>query len=250
MGKSKYLIEDFVEDTNACKTTDEAFLLYREAIGQYGFDSAVYTFVTDHIAANQKAGHGVKCNFPDDWMDHYSSNNYQEIDPVIEQVHRTPKAFSWTNLVKLEHLTDAQINILRQAEDAGLSNGVGIPLYGPRAELAGVGLAAKDGAEKIDNNLLSKLQLITEQFHIVYCSLGGPDTVPNVPHLTPKELEVIKWLTIGKTKEEIGIIIGCSESTVRFHIKNIFIKLDVTSKTQAVTKAIRLGLITYDIIKI
>lgn len=59
--------------------------------------------------------------------------------------------------------------------------------------------------------------------------------------LTAKELEVLKWVQEGKTNEEIGIILGRTKWTVKFHLKNIMKKLDVTSRTQAVSKSIGLG---------
>ena len=84
-----YLIEEFIEDTNACTSREEAFDLYQKAISQFGFDSAVYTFITDHKAADIKAKHAVQCNFPEDWMKHYVANDYQDIDPAIVYAFRT-----------------------------------------------------------------------------------------------------------------------------------------------------------------
>lgn len=60
-------------------------------------------------------------------------------------------------------------------------------------------------------------------------------------NLTAKELEVLKWVQEGKTNEEIGIILGRTKWTVKFHLKNVMRKLDVTSRTQAVSKSIGLG---------
>jgi DNA-binding CsgD family transcriptional regulator len=47
----------------------------------------------------------------------------------------------------------------------------------------------------------------------------------------------------GKTNWEIARILGLSERTVRFHVGGIFEKLDVTSRTQAVARALGSGLI-------
>jgi DNA-binding CsgD family transcriptional regulator len=48
----------------------------------------------------------------------------------------------------------------------------------------------------------------------------------------------------GKTNWEIARIIGLSERTVRFHVGSIFTKLEVTSRTQAVARAMGAGLIS------
>lgn len=62
-------------------------------------------------------------------------------------------------------------------------------------------------------------------------------------HLSPRELTVLLWMKEGKTNWEIARIIGLSERTVRFHVGSIFEKLDVTSRTQAVARALGAGLI-------
>ena len=62
-------------------------------------------------------------------------------------------------------------------------------------------------------------------------------------HLSFRELTVLHWMKEGKTNWEIAKIVGLSERTVRFHVGNIFNKLDVTSRTQAVACALGDGLI-------
>ena len=62
-------------------------------------------------------------------------------------------------------------------------------------------------------------------------------------HLSPREIIVLLWMKEGKTNWEIAKILGLSERTVRFHVGRIFEKLDVTSRTQAVARALGIGLI-------
>jgi len=58
---------------------------------------------------------------------------------------------------------------------------------------------------------------------------------------TPRELEVLQLLAQGLTNGQIGHQLGIAERTVRFHVENLFDRLDVESRTEAVVKAIRLG---------
>lgn len=62
-------------------------------------------------------------------------------------------------------------------------------------------------------------------------------------HLTPRELECLRWTMEGKTAWEVGTILGISERTAVLHLNNAMHKLDCSSKHQAVLKALRLGLI-------
>lgn len=67
---------------------------------------------------------------------------------------------------------------------------------------------------------------------------------PSTPSLSPRELEVLRWTREGKTAWEAGQLMSISEPTVKYHLKNILVKLDATSKHVAVLKAISMGLIS------
>lgn len=61
--------------------------------------------------------------------------------------------------------------------------------------------------------------------------------------LTPREVEILGMLAEGLGNKEIAWRLKISEHTVKFHISSIFTKLEVSSRTEAVTLGIRLGLI-------
>src|ERR671917_15348 len=63
------------------------------------------------------------------------------------------------------------------------------------------------------------------------------------PRLTERELEVIRALARGKSNKEIAHALGISEKTVRNHASNIYKKLHIFDRTQAVIYAIRRGLV-------
>lgn len=63
------------------------------------------------------------------------------------------------------------------------------------------------------------------------------------PSLTERELEVIKALAQGKSNKQIAQVLGISEKTVRNHASNIYKKLHIFDRTQAVIYAIRKGLV-------
>lgn len=64
--------------------------------------------------------------------------------------------------------------------------------------------------------------------------------------LSPKELEVLKWLKSGKSTWDISVILGISERTVKFHVSNIMQKLDASSRTHAVAIALEQGLVAIE----
>jgi DNA-binding NarL/FixJ family response regulator len=61
--------------------------------------------------------------------------------------------------------------------------------------------------------------------------------------LTARELEVLTLLARGNSNKDIGASLYISETTVKSHLRSIFSKLDVLSRTEAVTVASRRGLV-------
>jgi len=61
--------------------------------------------------------------------------------------------------------------------------------------------------------------------------------------LTGRELGVLMLLARGKSNKEIGANLFISETTVKGHLRNIFTKLNVLSRTEAITVASRRGLV-------
>ena len=57
--------------------------------------------------------------------------------------------------------------------------------------------------------------------------------------LSERERQIMHWVALGKTNPEIACILRISEFTVKNHIKNIFSKLDVSKRAQAVARLTR-----------
>ena len=56
--------------------------------------------------------------------------------------------------------------------------------------------------------------------------------------LTPRQAEVVAWVTQGKSNGMIGTILGISPRTVQKHLERAFPKLGVESRTEAATHAL------------
>ncbi len=71
------------------------------------------------------------------------------------------------------------------------------------------------------------LLLLTEQ--------NGAATVERLARyrLTPREIEVLRWIAEGKSNAEIAIILGISVSTAKQHVERILAKLGVENRTAA-----------------
>jgi DNA-binding NarL/FixJ family response regulator len=73
-------------------------------------------------------------------------------------------------------------------------------------------------------------------------AMDSDQFTPDEP-LTPREMEVLQRLAEGLTNKAIAQELGISEHTIKFHVNAIMGKLHAQSRTEAVVRATRLGLI-------
>jgi DNA-binding NarL/FixJ family response regulator len=64
--------------------------------------------------------------------------------------------------------------------------------------------------------------------------------------LSARELQVLEEMAAGKRNKEIGADLSIAEDTVKMHVKNILEKLQVSDRTEAVTVALRRGILHLD----
>ncbi|HEX8545238.1 MAG TPA: helix-turn-helix transcriptional regulator [Pseudomonas sp.] len=61
-------------------------------------------------------------------------------------------------------------------------------------------------------------------------------------HLTPREIEILRWSAEGKTAADIAIILSMKERTVHFHVANAVQKMGACNKISAVVQAALSGM--------
>ena len=70
----------------------------------------------------------------------------------------------------------------------------------------------------------------------------GPPAVPPAVPLSARELDVLRHLAAGRSNREIARALHLTEGTVKNHVTNVLVKLDVRDRTQAALRAHALGL--------
>ncbi len=119
------------------------------------------------------------------------------------------------------------------AAEAWAAGAQGLLLRDAGAErLAAAVTAVAHGLTAFDPTLVAALAPIREQ---------APRPLPEA--LTPRELEVLRLLAEGLSNKAIARRLEISEHTVKFHTNAIMSKLGAQSRTEAVVRATRLGLI-------
>lgn len=122
---------------------------------------------------------------------------------------------------------------LRHLEHLPLHGWAILPLDASAAELEAALLASAQGLVTLSLTLAK--QLINPRHYSSNNTLIEP--------LTPRESEVLALLGEGLPNKLIALRLTISQHTVKFHISSIFTKLGASSRTDAVTRGARLGLI-------
>jgi DNA-binding NarL/FixJ family response regulator len=125
--------------------------------------------------------------------------------------------------------SDEEESVLRSAVQAGVTG------YLSKHESAAQVLQAVRGAAR-GEALIAPYMLARLLQGLQKKDVPGPATP-----LTPRELEVLRSLSLGQDNEAVASTLKMSPNTVRTHVQNILSKLDVHSKLEAVSKGIREG---------
>jgi DNA-binding NarL/FixJ family response regulator len=81
----------------------------------------------------------------------------------------------------------------------------------------------------------------------VMAHIVGHNEMPAVEQLTERELEVLTLVGSGFTNKAIGVQLNISDRTVQGHLARIFTKLNASSRTEAVMRAVSLGWLSADL---
>jgi DNA-binding NarL/FixJ family response regulator len=92
-------------------------------------------------------------------------------------------------------------------------------------------------------SIASGLIVIDEPLAGALLRLAGPGSARDTLELTRRELEVLQHLALGLPNREIAERLFISERTAKFHVNAILSKLGARSRTEAVVRAARAGLV-------
>ena len=204
-----------------------------------GFDYAAYGFRFPFPLSSPRIV--MINNYPTDWQTRYREQGYLGIDPTVRHGTQSLLPIVWSDEVfssTPEFWEEARSFGLRVgwAQSNRDASGVAGMLSLSRSEdtLTDAELSAKE----------LKMTWLTQIAHLGMARCLMSKMLPESKvELTERELTTLRWTGDGKTSEQISDILGISESTVNFHIRNAVSKLGTANKLGATVKAAMLGLL-------
>ena len=180
-------------------------------------------------------------NYPAAWQARYLAKGYVGVDPTVRHGMRSLSPIVWS-----DEVFASAPELWEEARSFGLA--VGWAQSSRDASgVAGMLTLARGGEPLSDSELRAKglmMSWLAQSAHQSMARLLTPKLLPESEiRLTERELAVLRWTGDGKTSSEISQILGISDSTVNFHIRNAVAKLGTVNKLAATVKAAMLGML-------
>lgn len=185
-------------------------------------------------------------NFPDGWEDGWKQ--FMTVDPYYRACFDGTLPIDWNDVQGSEQLSRSQRAACSYLGDFGLSRGTTVPVHLPMGRFAVMSAIVDRSCANWDDirdrsrePLFRLMHIFTKVIHDL--KLQDQIEIVRCTKLTPRETECLRWTSAGKTSGEISTILDRSPETVRLHVKNAIAKLGASNRSQAVAKAVHLGII-------
>ncbi len=249
-------VERFIAGLQDCATVEETVALFSSIIremGYHGFDA--YSFGTDTFNNVDQPGNFVVCDYDMQVITDYVRDGWMQMCPTIAETARGKVPFDYVAFldrsppsasVKWQKFMLKMFGVrhawLVPLSTTSINKGVTVYMRGKGPKVEAQFEATRHQIHLIASYLMDTLDAI----HGMESGNGNGKAAENGAKstLSSREIDCLHWAAQGKSNREIGDILGVSENTVRFHLKNAYRKLDVSSRSQAVIAAVRDGLIS------
>lgn len=200
--------------------------------------------VSYHVYGEANTSHASQSvhtdGFPDDWVSNYIDHDYVEIDPIPDLARRRTKPFLWSDVENLRSISVHARKFLQDLQLHHLGDGLAFQVFGPNLRNAYVGLGFGQDNVKVTDIQIALYQAAAQALHLRYCELTD-DPEQDAVVLSPRELEVLKWIARGKSNSVIADLMSVSPHTIDTLVRRMFSKLDVADRTTAAIKGIGAG---------
>lgn len=183
----------------------------------------------------------INVSYSNDWLYSYGKNGYASVDPVLQSLLASFKTQVWKQTYG-NASSPKQLEFIQEARSFGLTHGITTGILERNRGFATF-FSFAGGDANGTARYRGLLEYCIPYLHRVLIANTHTPLSDRARGLSPREMTVLLWMKEGKTNWEIARIVGVTERTVRFHVEGIFMKLDASSRTQAVAVAMEHGLL-------
>lgn len=214
------------------------------------FSNVKYAYAI--MSKRNPADFSIISNRPE-WFQVYIENNFQFIDPVLITALYRVSPFSWDENIMLNKGVKVP-KLFDMARNHNIINGYTFVLHDHNNNLVVLSIMldehCDDNIEEVIQMNKGKLQMLLINAHEKLTALYQEqatktdfDEMNTREIFSKRENEIIYWASVGKSYQEIALILGIKLTTVKYHIGNAVKKLGVTNMKHAIRLSMELQLI-------
>lgn len=219
--------------------TDDRFRLFLDDLcDRLEFDHASYATVNPINGDVQGFA-----NYRPEWIEYYTAKGLHRVDPTLHLARQSIAPLDWDRLERNEQFRA----VFDEAPGYGVAaRGLSIPIRGPYGDtgLLNVTRACSDRDwGTLKTKVIGDLQIAAVHMHDNVMQSDLLMSVLRRPNLSRREVEILQWVAVGKSQQDIGDILSISHRTVEVHLRSGREKLGALTTSQAIGRAIGLRLI-------
>lgn len=182
-------------------------------------------------------------NYPEAWLERVVYLKSYADDPIHVACAHSLVPFRWDKLTEVISLKAAQQAVLDEASRAGLHQGVTSPIHLP-GYISGSASFASDRAIDLSDEILPVAHCIGAfSFEALRRLRNTPSRQP--VQFTGRMLDVIRWLSRGKSDTDMATILGLSRHTVNDYVEEAKRRVGVASRRELAIHALYSGHVTF-----
>ncbi|OJT96348.1 MAG: LuxR family transcriptional regulator [Rhizobium sp. 63-7] len=232
--------EAYIVEIEGLKTQFDVFRFMKRLTEAFGMKA----FMVLHLPGKtsiELSANSVITNWPAELLSIYDQQKMLSDSALMRRLRKTTVPFRYdlgeTVMRRDDGRTDVVASLFTRF---GLVRGAYFPVHDPAGGRGAISLGGDREAISFEEELL--LHLICVHVYGRLAEIRYQD-IKSTDSLTEREIDCLNWTAAGKTSAEIAEILGLSEHTVNHYLNRAAKKLDTVNRTQAVAKALRLGMI-------
>jgi DNA-binding CsgD family transcriptional regulator len=229
----------FIESAAGAEDVAALNAAFRKAMREYGI-GLFAAAVLDPVSMRPE--HFLASNYPSQWIEHYTSQGYDRVDPVVLSSRTAESAFVWTE----PQAPRPARQLFDEAAGAGIVSGFAVPVRLRNGQRSVVSVTSDQGAAAFGRLMRwagPSIQTAIYCYHDALCDLTGLGT-HRPGAVSGLEAEVLRWMGAGKGMAEIADLLCMPECSVRRHVANVMDHLGVTTPEHLAAEALRRGFVT------
>lgn len=233
-------VDGFVADIKGFKTQFDVFRFMKRVTEQYGARAFMVLNMPGPTAQDLSSS-SIITNWPSDLITEFDQISLLSGSPVLAHLRRSSIPIGF-DIDQIATQRDPESGEISKAlfHRFRMNRGAYFPVHdatGARGAVSFIG-----DRDPFDTLEMMQLSYIAAHVFNRLAEIREMDSRSS-DMLTERELDCLNWTAAGKTSVEIAEILTLSEHTINHYLNRATKKLDAVNRTQAVAKALRLGLI-------